>query len=113
MGNSPDQNCDMKELRDAALSCNLERIGAILTEWQADSKDGFTQNPVPILREAIDRDLAEVVECFLNHHVPMNSMLVLEATRNTSYRILQAVLDNGWDINEPISSYEPPALAYD
>lgn len=66
---------------------------------------------VPILSEAIEQSLVEVVEALLDCHVPMNSVLFLKATRNTSYQILQAFLNHGWDINTPIDSYTPPALA--
>ncbi|PYI32281.1 ankyrin [Aspergillus indologenus CBS 114.80] len=110
---SHDQNCDIRQLQEAALSGYVDRVRAILLEWRETLGDDkvFAENTVPILDEAIERDLAEVVETLLTYQVPMNAELFLKATRNTSYRILQAFLHHGWDINTPVSPYTPPALA--
>lgn len=110
---SLDQNGGITQLREAAFSGHVERVRAILSEWRETPGDDklFAENTVPVLSEAIERDLAEVVESLLAYHVPMNSELFLKATRNTSYRILEAFLHHGWDINTPINLYTPPALA--
>ncbi|KAJ5963496.1 uncharacterized protein N7479_003372 [Penicillium vulpinum] len=42
----------------------------------------------------------------------MSARLFMKATQNTSYQILQAFLDHGWDINTPIDSNTPPGLAF-
>ena len=108
-----DQNCGITQLREAALSGDVERVRAVLSEWRETPGDDkvFVENAVPILCEAIEHDLAEVVESLLIYQVPMNSELFLKATRKTSYPILQAFLHHGWDINTPINPYTPPALA--
>ena len=98
---SHDQNCGNTQLRETALFSYVERVRAILSEWrEIPGKDKvFVENTVPILFEAIDRTLAEVVEALLVYQGPMNSELFLKAMRNTSYRILQAFLHRGWDAN--------------
>lgn len=94
-----DQNRGITQLRGAALAGNIEGIRAILSGWRGDNSDErFVQNTAPILSEAIENDSAEVVETLLDYHVPMNSELFLKATRNTSYRILQAFLRHGWEL---------------
>lgn len=110
---SRDRNCGITQLREAALSGHVERLRAILSGWRETHGDDnvLAENTVPVLSEAIERDLAEVVESLLVYQVPMNSELFLKATRNTSYQILQAFLHHGWDINTPINPYTPPALA--
>lgn len=108
---SLDQNCGITQLREAAGSGNIEKIRAILSEWREHSADSelFVENAVPVLSDAIEHDSVEVVESLLEYHVPMNPLLVLKATRNTSYRILQALFNHGWDINTPIDPYTPPS----
>jgi hypothetical protein len=110
---SLDQNRSITQLREAALSGNIERIRAILSEWRGHFADNelFVEITVPILSDAIEHNSVKVVEALLDCHVPMNPLLVLKATRNTSYQILQAFFNHGWDINTPIDSYTPPALA--
>jgi hypothetical protein len=108
-----DQNHDIAKLREAALSGQIHVIRATLEEWPKDhgAKELFVKNTCLLLSEAVNHNLVSVVECLLDFHVPINAQLFLIATRNTSYRILEAFLHHGWDINTPIDSYTPPALA--
>jgi hypothetical protein len=104
---------EMAQLRAVALSGNIEAINAVLSRWRENPIDDeiFEPKTGPVLYEAIENKLSEVVSCLLDNHVPMNSQLFMKATEDTSYQILQEFLNHGWDINTPISSNDPPALA--
>ncbi|RHZ62026.1 ankyrin repeat domain-containing protein [Aspergillus thermomutatus] len=103
----------MTELQVVALSGNIERLYATLSQLRESSIDDetFEAKTVPVLYKAIEDNSLEVVECLLDNQVPMNPWLFMKATENTSYQILQAFLNHGWDINAPIDSNTPPALA--
>ena len=95
-----------------ARSSITERLDAMLDDSQR--ANGFSEPEmvtVLILRETIENNAVSLVKCLLNNQVPMKAGHFKMATQNTLYRILQAFLDHGWDINRPINSYTPPALA--
>ncbi|KAI9375580.1 ankyrin repeat-containing domain protein [Aspergillus egyptiacus] len=103
------QAYDITQLREVALAGDVGRIRAILPGSRGnDGEDGlFVQHTAPILSEAIENDSVDVVEALLDCDVPMNIQLFLKATRNTSYRILDAFLHHGWDIS-PTGSLGTP-----
>ncbi|KAJ5819839.1 hypothetical protein N7474_005430 [Penicillium riverlandense] len=104
---------EITHLQVATLSGNIEAINAVLSRWRESSIDNetFEVTTGPVLYEAIVNNSFEVVSCLLDNQVPMNSQLFMKATEDTSYQILQEFLNHGWDINTPISSNDPPALA--
>ncbi|KAK2763316.1 hypothetical protein FQN54_009952 [Arachnomyces sp. PD_36] len=61
---------------------------------------------------AIVRDDDSAVKTLLGQGAPMKEHHFLEATRRGAVDILQSYLDNGWDINTPMDTHNPPALAF-
>ena len=62
---------------------------------------------VLILREAIENNAVSLVKCLLDNQVPMKAGHFKMATQNTSYQILQAFLDHGWDITPQLTHIRP------
>jgi hypothetical protein len=100
------------QVQEDISSGNIERIHSTLSQLR-DSLDDetFQAKTVPLLRGAVEENSSQLVECFLENHVALNSQLVLKATINASYQTLGAFLSHGWDINESVDSNTPAALA--
>lgn len=62
------------------------------------------------LYNAIVRNDDLTVKNLLRQGAPMKKEHFLEATSRESINILQAFLDNGWDINTPMDTHNTPAL---
>ncbi|KAJ6190245.1 Ankyrin repeat protein, partial [Penicillium mononematosum] len=56
-----------------------------------------------IMIEAIERDEIQFVKELFRHHLPMDQLYALRATEMKAKNTLQVFLDNGWDINQPIT----------
>lgn len=65
----------------------------------------------PALSAAVTNNQVATVAYLLDQGVPMNQELFLYATESKSYQILQVFLEHRWDINTPVDSLRPPALA--
>lgn len=102
----------MAQIRADFSSRNVEGINSTLPELRESLDNAtFQAKLTPLLREAVETNSSSLVYCFLENHVQINSQLVVKATMNTSYQTLEAFLNNGWDINAPVDSNTPPALA--
>ncbi|KAJ5741110.1 hypothetical protein N7493_000982 [Penicillium malachiteum] len=100
------------QLRANTLSCNIEGIQATLSELRLSLDDEtFQAKTIPFLHDAVEKNEVRLVDCFLKNNVSINSQLVVKATTNTAYQILEVFLNYGWNINTPINLYSPSALA--
>ncbi|KAJ5718859.1 uncharacterized protein N7483_009941 [Penicillium malachiteum] len=103
----------MTRLRANILSSNIEEINATLAELRDNLDDEtFQAKTGSLFRDAIEKNEFQLVDCYLRNYASINSQLIVKATRNTSYQILELFLNYGWDINMPIDSYSPPAIAF-
>ncbi|KAJ5608653.1 hypothetical protein N7528_009220 [Penicillium herquei] len=100
------------QIRANTSSRNIEGIHATLSQLRLSLDDKtFQAKTIPFLRDAVEKNEARLVDCFLQNNVSINSQLVVTATTNTSYQILEVFLNHGWNINTPIHFYSPSALA--
>lgn len=102
----------MSQLRQNMACNDIEGLHATLSEMRAKfDKEYYKVNTVSLLGEAVENASYRLVECFLQGHVPLNSQHVITATANSSYQMLETFLGYGWDINAPINTDIPTALA--
>lgn len=77
----------MAQLHADISSENLEGIDSTLSELRGCLDDEtFQAKTVPLLRDAVEKDSSQLVECFLDNNVALNSQLILKATVNASYQ---------------------------
>lgn len=107
------RSCDeVEELRAYAAAGDLDGIDSLFLKWREEERDLSLDPFVTVLVDAVTNNWPSVVQCLLDHGVPMSPGLFLTATKAKSYEILACFLDHGWDINTPINMFIPPALAY-
>lgn len=103
---------EMAQLRAYFQSNNKEGVYSTLSKLRDSLDDeAFQARTIPLLYEAVENNSLDLIRCFLENHVPLHSQLVVKATRNTSYQVLEAFLANGWDINAPVNWATPAPLS--
>lgn len=60
--------------------------------------------------EAVKRDDVQFIKELLDHGLPMNPLYALEAVNAKAKDSLEELLENDWDINQPMSKLKPPVL---
>ena len=73
-----------------------------------DQKTALT----PVIQQCIKDNNVALVRSILRHGFPISTSVARQAVEKGATDILQAYIDNGWDINDPISETEPPVLGY-
>ena len=96
-------------MKAACVSRNFEQFHEILSDLSPDSFG--IHDLVPVMSEAVKHNFSEVVSELMRRGLPMHYTYVLEAIQHRSKDVLGVFLQNGWNINEPISELDPPALA--
>ena len=105
---------EVKEVQSAITTGDLTDVIQAFSKWlEKDaayrySKDFF----ICCLSTAIDNDKASILSYLLSQKIPFNRYLIESAIEKRSTSLLQAFLDNGWDINKPVSESVPPLLRY-
>jgi hypothetical protein len=66
-----------------------------------------------IMVEAINQADVQFIKELLDHGLPMDPLYALEATSSKRKDALEVFLQNGWNINQPISEMKPPVLGWD
>ncbi|KAJ5356095.1 hypothetical protein N7517_010704 [Penicillium concentricum] len=84
----------MARLRADISSSNMDEICSTLSELRYSLDDETFQAKMVPLLEAAEKNLYQLVECFLQNHVALSSQLVLKATMNASYQTLEVILTN-------------------
>jgi len=75
------------------------------------SSEGFDIRDLSaVMTEAIKRNNVQFIQELLHRGVAMNTHYALEAIKAKAKDTLEVILDNGWDINQPISELRPPVL---
>lgn len=65
-----------------------------------------------LMFEAIKENSVKIVEKLLSYGMTMRYTFVLDAIQAKAKDSLDIFLQNGWDINRPLSETEPTLLAY-
>ncbi|KAJ9293833.1 hypothetical protein DTO271G3_7460 [Paecilomyces variotii] len=105
---------EIDQLTAASATGNVGALKTFFSQWQSKLlSDQFPLETLcPLLFTAVRNNQVATVAYFLDQGVPMNQELFLYATESKSYQMLQVFLEHGWDINTPVDSLRPPALAY-
>lgn len=100
----------LKKLHDSCVSGDIQEFRQILNS-QASSPEGFDiYDFSTIMQEAIKRNNTQFVRELLNRGLPTDPLYALEAVKVKGKDTLEAFLQNGWDINQPVSELRPPIL---
>jgi hypothetical protein len=83
-----------------------------LSPWPKPTPTPEDPQAIENLYNAIITNDDSAVKGLLRQGALMKKEHFLEATNCGSINILQIFLDNGWDINTPVDTHNPPALAY-
>ena len=93
------------QLDEALYDRNLQRFRNILNS-------GFEQGDlVRSMHTAIERNLPEHVAEIVSRGFPITGQHAVKAIQRGSKEVIRALQHLGWDINEPLSRLDPPALA--
>ena len=98
-------------------------MATLLTESPAEIQKSllnfYSTNPsqedqattlTPIVQRCIKDNTVSVVQDLLRHGFCVSTSIARQAVKNHATDIIQVFLDNGWNINDPISETEPPVL---
>ena len=100
----------LEKLLASCIDGDIQEFRGIL-DSQSSSSEGFDICDFStIIREAIKRNNTQFVRELLDRGLPMDPLYVLEAVKIKGKDTLKAFLQNGWDINQPISELRPPVL---
>ncbi|PYI31596.1 ankyrin repeat protein [Aspergillus indologenus CBS 114.80] len=102
----------LEKLYASCVSGDIHRFRDIL-DSQSSSPEGFDICDVSaIMIEAIKLDGVQFIQELLDRGMPMDPLYALEAVKVKGKDALGVFLQNGWDINQPISELKPPILGY-
>ncbi|CAG7937607.1 unnamed protein product [Penicillium salamii] len=65
-----------------------------------------------IMIEAIKLNRLQFIRELLHRGLPMDSLYAIEAIKLKAKDAIEVFLDNGWDINQPMSELKPPVLGF-
>lgn len=65
----------------------------------------------PVLLAAIQYARPNIITALLSRGLSIHQMHVMEAIHTKSKEVFQALHDNGWNLNDPVGTFYPPALA--
>lgn len=92
------------------VSGNIQEFRAILDAQNSSEEDFDIRDFQAIMIEAINRADVQFIKELLDHGLPMDSLYALEAVGAKRKDALEVFLQNGWNINQPISELKPPVL---
>lgn len=96
----------LEESRASCVSGDIQKFREILESSETfDICDFYA-----IMIEAIKRDDVQFVKELLDRGLPMDPLYALEAVKVKGKNALEVFLQNGWNINQPISELKPPVL---
>ncbi|KAJ9221708.1 hypothetical protein DTO027B5_8911 [Paecilomyces variotii] len=102
----------LEKLHASCVSGDLQEFRKILGS-QSSLSEGFDICDLStIMKEAIKRNDAQFVRELLDRGLPMDPLYALEAVKVKGKDTLKVFLQNGCDINQPVSALRPPILGY-
>ncbi|KAJ5513954.1 hypothetical protein N7463_003506 [Penicillium fimorum] len=102
----------LQELGQFCIQGDLERFKQTLNS-SLISHDSNIFYLSGVMIEAIKLGRACFVEELLRHEVPLSPLYIYEVinTKTNTKEVLETFLENGWDINQPMSGMDPPVLS--
>lgn len=104
---------EVAALATACASGDLEDAKGILGAYLIGrSPENYALHKFwPALLTALAHNHAEIAPCLLAHGVPFGLLDIQQAIETRSTAIFNVLLQHAWNINQPMSETQPPALA--
>ncbi|KAJ6155150.1 hypothetical protein N7470_005716 [Penicillium chermesinum] len=100
----------LEKLQASCVSGDIWKFREILDSQSSSSEDFDICDFYAIMIEAIRLDDVQFIKELLDRGLPMDPLYALEAVKVKGKKALEVFLQNGWNINEPISELKPPVL---
>lgn len=99
-------------MKSACVSRDLQKFSITFNSWLSGSphEESNICDLDSVMLEALQLDHPEFVSELLRLGHPMHKDYALEAIKHKSRDILNIFLENGWNVNEPMSELKPPVL---
>lgn len=93
---------------DASTRGDLDLLASAFNDW---ARHGHKGEGRTALNAAVDHNHAHIVAYLLDRGIKSTIHHLANAAEQKCYPVLQALLDDGLDINQPVKETEPPPLA--
>ena len=109
---------ELRDLEEASVMGDLDRLHTIYSTWFAKQRPEpstgiICKNPFDsTARHAATHDQPAILAYILSQGLKLDRYLLKEAVLSGSTRVLQVLIDHGWNINEPEAYCDPPFLGY-
>ena len=100
----------LQKLHDVCISGNIQKFRQILDSRRSSEEEFDLRELSGVMVQATKRNSAQFIKELLHRGMPVDPLYVLEAIKMKAKDASEAFLDNGWDINQPISELNPPVL---
>ncbi|KNG89130.1 Ankyrin repeat protein [Aspergillus nomiae NRRL 13137] len=100
----------IREMETACAVGDLPRFKSTLETWTSLGLDIHDLDSV--MMQAVRQDQMDVVVELLHKGLSISQYYALEAIKHRSKKVLNILLQHGWNINQPTSELRPPALGY-
>lgn len=100
----------LENLHASCVSGDIQKFREILDSQSSSSEDFDICDFYAIMIEAIKLDDVQFIKELLGRGLSMDPLYALEAVKVKGKDSLEVFLQNGWNINEPISELKPPVL---
>lgn len=100
----------LEKMHASCVSGDIQKFREILDSQKASVESFDICDFYAIMIEAIKRDNTQFIKELLNRGLPMDPLYALEAVKVKRTDTLKVFLQNGWDINQPMSELNPPVL---
>lgn len=94
----------------SCISGDIQKFREILDSQKASVESFDICDFYAIMIEAIKRDNTQFIKELFDRGLPMEPLYALEAVKVKRTDTLKVFLQNGWDINQPMSELNPPVL---
>ncbi|KAJ5577909.1 ankyrin repeat protein [Penicillium hispanicum] len=102
----------LEKLHASCIRGDIQEFRDILDSQSSSSEGFYICDFSTTMRETIKRNDAQFVRELLDRGLPMDPLYALEAAKVKGKDTLKAFLQNGWDINQPVSELRSPILGY-
>lgn len=108
---------ELEPLTTASALGQLDKVHTIFSQWLVKQRPNPTTGIIqvgefhPALSAAVMNNHPTVVAYLLSQSVAKHSLPIRQAIAVKSAGVFEALLRNGWDINQPLGRTDPPALA--
>lgn len=102
----------VEEVSDLCVNGNIQKFREVFeSRLSIHGPDDFDIREFwPVMVEAIRQDNAQFIFELFRHGLEMDELYASQAVKAKAKNALQALLQHGWDINQPMSEVKPPVL---